>query len=126
MAPGLTLDSGALIAAEKRDRRFTVLWEEALDRGALVTLPAAVLAQVWRGNSPVIARLLQACEIEPLEEADARQIGELLANARTADVIDAAVVLGAVARRDAIVTSDPDDIARLLSAAGVQLRILRV
>jgi hypothetical protein len=32
MAEGLTLDSGASIAAEKGDRRFSLYWEETLDR----------------------------------------------------------------------------------------------
>ena len=38
MAEGLTLDSGALIAAEKGDKRFWTYWEEALDRRAVVVL----------------------------------------------------------------------------------------
>jgi hypothetical protein len=46
MATGLTLDSGALIAAEKRDRRFMRIWKEALARAAVVTVPAVVLGQV--------------------------------------------------------------------------------
>ena len=68
MASGLTLDSGALIAAEKRVRRFLAIWAAALERGARVTVPAVVLAQVWRGNSPAIARLLPACSIEDMDE----------------------------------------------------------
>jgi predicted nucleic acid-binding protein len=126
MASGLTLDTGALIAAEKRARRFAIIWEEHLDRGSLATVPAVVVAQVWRGNSPIVARLLQACEVQVLDEELARKVGELLARARTADVTDAAVVVGAVARGDAIVTSDPEDIGRLIEAAGAQARILRV
>ena len=34
MAEGLTLDSGALIAAEKGDRVFWALWKKAMDRRA--------------------------------------------------------------------------------------------
>ena len=41
MAEGLTLDSGALIAAEKGEKRFWTYWEEALDRRAVVTVPVA-------------------------------------------------------------------------------------
>jgi hypothetical protein len=124
VASGLTLDAGALIAAEKQARSFYVLWKEALDRRALVTLPAAVLAQVWRGNSPVIARLLPSCAIEALDEDTAKAIGVLLGKARRSDVVDAAVVLGAARRGDAIVTSDRVDIDVLIAALGAKLLVL--
>ena len=116
MARGLTLDTGALIAAERRSEIFRATWHEAVRRHAVITIPAPVLAQAWRGRNPLIDRLLPACVIEPLSEADARSIGRLLAAAGTSDVIDAMVVVGASIREDAIVTSDPDDLARLLSA----------
>jgi hypothetical protein len=126
LASGLTLDAGALIAAEKRERRFYVIWKEALDRRAPITLPAAVLAQVWRGNSPIIARLLPSCSIVDLDEITAKRIGALLAQAGRSDVVDAAVVVAAAARGDAIVTSDRADIAPLVAALGTRLRILDV
>ena len=126
MAAGLTLDSGALIAAEKGERRFWALWKEALDRGAPITAQAAVVAQVWRGTSPVIARLLRACEVEALTEERAKQVGRLLALSRSADIVDAAVVVGAAERRDAILTSDPDDIERLVRALGRSVAIIPI
>jgi predicted nucleic acid-binding protein len=126
VAPGLTLDSGALIAAEKNALSFWAIWKRAIERHTRVTLPAVVLAQVWRGNSPVIARLLPGCEIEPMDEVSAKHAGELLAKSRTADVIDAAVVLGAVARGDGILTSDPADVRRLVAAAGSKIRVVPV
>jgi predicted nucleic acid-binding protein len=124
MASGLTLDSGALIAAEKGTARFRAIWKEAVERSAVVTVPADVISQVWRGNSPAIARILNACEIEILDEPRAKRIGALLAKSKTSDVIDAAVVLGASDRGDAIVTSDPDDVQRLLAATGIKLSVL--
>jgi len=126
VAAGLTLDSGALIAAEKGERRFWALWKEALDRGAPITAQAAVVAQVWRGTSPVIARLLRACEVEALTEERAKQVGRLLALSRSADIVDAAVVVGAAERRDAILTSDPDDIERLVRALGRSVAIIPI
>jgi hypothetical protein len=124
MATGLTLDSGALIAADKGTARWRAIWKEEAERGGLVTVPAAVLAQVWRGNSPRIALLLQACEIEILDEWAAKNVGALLAKSRTTDVVDATVVLGAAARGDRIVTSDPEDIERLIAATGIKLSVL--
>ena len=126
MASGLTLDSGALIAGERRVRRFLAIWATALERGARVTVPAVVLAQVWRGNSRAIARLLPACSIEDMDELRAKLVGRLLARSRGADIVDAAVVVGAVARGDAIVTSDPADIARLVAASGSRIPVLAI
>ena len=118
MAAGLTLDSGALIAAEKKSFRFLAIWKERQERRLPVTLPAVVLAQAWRGNSPLIARLIPACRIEMFDERAARLVGELLARSRTTDIVDAVVVLGAIARGDRIATSDADDIRRLVAACG--------
>jgi predicted nucleic acid-binding protein len=127
MATGLTLDSGALIGAEKNDRHFWILWREAIDREATVTVPAAVLAQIWRGKShPLLSRVLAACVVEDLTQDRAKVVGKLLAKSRSNDVIDAAVVAGAVARADAVVTSDPADISRLAAAAGRRLRVIRL
>jgi predicted nucleic acid-binding protein len=126
VAAGLTLDSGALIAAEKGDRRFWALWKEALDRGVTVTVTAVVVAQVWRGDSPVIARVLAGCEVEELTEERAKRVGRLLAASGTTDVVDASVVVGAAARRDAVVTSDRRDIERLIGAMRQQVAIVAI
>jgi predicted nucleic acid-binding protein len=127
MAEGLTLDTGALIAAEKRDRRLWSVLKEASARRATITVPAVVLAQAWRGNSPMIARLLPACVVEDFDELAAKRVGVLLSKSRRRpDVVDAAVVVGAGLRGDAIVTSDPDDIVRLVGESGVHLPIISV
>jgi len=126
MAAGLTLDAGALIAADKGDRAVWRYCKEAAARGAPVTVPAPALAQAWRGNSPLVARLLAGCEVEVLDEPSAKRAGELLARRGTSDVVDAVVVVGAVARGDAILTSDPDDIGSLVGAARSKIRVLRL
>lgn len=126
MAQGLTLDAGAFIASEKRDRKVNGVFVKAMARHERLTVSAAVLAQVWRSNSVAVARLLPWCIVEDLDEEQAKRIGLLLARAGVSDVVDAAVVEGAARRGDAIVTSDPDDIARLVDAAGLKLRIIAV
>lgn len=113
---GLTLDSGALRAFEKRSARMVAIFKTALSDGAVMTVPTAVLAQVHRGNSPLIARMLQACELEDLTPSLARRVGKLLGESGTSDIVDGAVVVSATPRGDRIITSDPDDIARLLQA----------
>jgi hypothetical protein len=111
---GLTLDSGALIAFEKRSARMVAIFKTALTDGAVMTVPTAVLAQVHRGNSPLIARMLQACELEDLTPSLARRVGKLLGDSGTSDIVDGAVVVSAIPRGNRIITSDPDDIDRLL------------
>jgi hypothetical protein len=56
----------------------------------------------------------------------ARLVGTTCGRAGTGDVVDASVVVGAVARRDGVVTSDPRDIRQLASALGVRLQLFEV
>src|SRR5262245_43519114 len=84
------------------------------------TVPAPVLAQAWRGGTrqASLSRLLSLCEVEPMSEGQARVVGRLAARSRHDDIVDLAVVEGALRRRDAIVTSDAKDIQRVLVAVG--------
>ena len=113
---GLTLDTGALIAAERGDRRFWAFWKEALRREVEVTVPAPVLAQVWRGAREArLAMLIGGCRVESLDSVLAKQTGALCGRSGTADVVDSFVVVSAGRRRDDVLTSDPDDLRRLAS-----------
>lgn len=74
-------------------------------------MPAGVLSQAWRGGPQAeLSRLLEGCRIEGLDETRARTAGDACGRAKTADVIDAGVVVGAIARGDLVVTSDRNDI----------------
>ena len=121
---GLTYDAGALLAAERRDRRIWVLHQRALERGIRPTVPAAVLAQAWRGGPQAhLSRLLRGCRIEPLDEARGRSAGDACGRAGTSDVVDASVVVGAVARNDLVISSDQDDLLRIARAMGSRLNV---
>ena len=88
-------------------------------------VPAPVLAQVWRGGrrQVTLTRTLRACEVVPTTDVTARCAGVLLARSRTADAVDAIVVATALAERaDVVVTSDPDDLERLLGDPTVRGR----
>lgn len=126
MAKGLTLDAGALIAYEKRDRNMWALFKVAVESDATLTVPTAVIAQVHRGNSPLVSRMLGACETETLTVERARRAGSLLALSGTSDIADAIVVAGAAGRGDNIITSDPEDLSRLAQAAKVKLTLVPV
>jgi hypothetical protein len=124
--PGLTLDAGALIQWERKDHRTTALLKGARPRGRLITVPTVVVAQAWRRRPVRIGALLEGCEIEPFTQAHARAAGELLGDSNTTDLVDTAVVLSAARRGDAIVTSDPDDIERLVAFIRKRLVIIPV
>ncbi len=123
---GLTLDTGALIAVEKHSRRIWTVIKRAYGEAATITVPAVVVAQAWRGNHAAVVRLLRGCHIEPMDEAHARAVGNLLAKASSNDIVDATVVLGAIHRNDMVVTSDPDDILAIAQSVGGQLKIIRL
>lgn len=122
---GVTYDTGALLAAERNDRRLWALHAGFLAEEVVPTVPAPVLAQAWRGGSrqASLARLLALCDVEEMSESQARQVGVLAGRARHDDVVEVAVVEGAVRRRDAILTSDPAHIRRIATAAGARPEI---
>jgi predicted nucleic acid-binding protein len=125
---GVTYDTGALVAGERNDRRMWALHAAFLAEEIVPVVPAPVLAQAWRGGArqASLSRLLALCEIEPLDESQARRVGELAAKARHHDVVDVAVVEGAVRRGDAVVTSNETHIRRIAAAAGARLRVTAV
>ena len=117
---GLTLDTGALIAADRNDRSFWAFFKEAILRGVVPVIPAPVLAQAWRSpKQGRLSQLVNACWVEPLDEALAKSSGGLLARTKSSDIVDAAVVAGAARRGDAVLTSDPRDLHRLAEVAGM-------
>ena len=67
---------------------------------------------------------LRTCDVVPFGEENVAPVGSLLADARTADVIDGFVALTAAQVGGAIVTSDGDDIRHLLKLLGVRLAVL--
>jgi predicted nucleic acid-binding protein len=111
------LDAGALIAYERRDRKVSVIVEEAFGNRIEVVLPSAVLAQVWRDGSrqAVLSRILRNPGLveAPLHHEDAKRVGELLRQSDTSDVVDAHVAVLAERLQATVITSDPDDIAKL-------------
>ena len=122
-AAGLVLDTGALFALERGDKRMIALLRRALDQGRAFRVPAGVVGQAWRNGRVQVtsARFLRSDEVEivPLDQKLARACGELCAAASASDVIDASVVIVARERKDLIVTSDPGDIRRLDPAAQI-------
>lgn len=115
---GLTLDAGALIAYERGDERIREILTVAYARGLVPTIPAIVLAEVWRGDArdARVARLLKTSLIETVDQRLARTAGSLRRRTPGSGTIDACVAVGVHRRRDAIATSDPDDMRTLLGS----------
>jgi hypothetical protein len=113
----LTLDTGALIALERGNRRMIALLEAVLRADAALVVPAGVAGQAWRGGArqAALARFFNAPEVavEVLDFPLAQACGELCAATGTSDVIDASVVLAARQHGGAILTSDIADLRRL-------------
>ena len=115
-------ESGRRAGHSDRSARRVYPFQEADDE---LRTHAMVLAQAWRDGrrQAALARALKAVSVVALDEELGRRSGELLGKTKTADAIDAAVVL--VAREgEVVVTSDPDDIARLARGAKRRLQIV--
>jgi predicted nucleic acid-binding protein len=119
VTPGsLTLDAGVLIGLDRHEPRAWLALVAAVERGSPPTVPAVVLAQAWRsGRQANLARALDQCRVEPVDERLAKAAGVLCGRTGTADVVDAIVVASAARRGDAVVTTDPDDITALATHA---------
>lgn len=74
----------------------------------------------------MLSRLLRGCRVDPLDRKAARAAGSACARSATSDVVDASVVVGALVRGDACVTSDPDDLTAIADALNRRLRVFAV
>jgi predicted nucleic acid-binding protein len=109
----LTLDTGALIALERGQKRMrSILFETQLQH-APITVPAVVLAEWWRTDSKQGRMLLGRLIVEPTTERLARIAGEAMAAVPGATVVDAIVMASAAQRGDTVLTSDVEDLDRL-------------
>lgn len=125
MSIGLTLDTGALIALERRDRRVKALITAALDQGGLVTVPAPVLVE-WCRDASLRPTWLAALAIEPLTAHVACLAGESLGRVGAGpSVVDAVVMTSAAQRGDRVLTGDMEDLTKL-QAVFASVRLLRV
>ncbi len=110
---GLTLDSGAIIAFERYDRRIHVHLENARRRGRDITVPTIVITETWRGKNPRLSNFFASVIIEDLTDQIARIAGEALGQVSGAKAIDAIVIASAAQRGDTLLTGDWHDMRRL-------------
>ena len=122
---GVTYDTGALLAADRGERRQWARHRALLNGREVPVVPAPVLAQAWRGGSrqTLLSRLLAGCDTEALDDTRARATGALAARSATADIVHACVVEGALRRHDLIISSDPRDLQAIAAATSRHLEI---
>jgi predicted nucleic acid-binding protein len=111
-------DAGALIAIDNNDRRMWARHSLALDEGRDIYIPAVVISQAWRNarRQVRLGKFMASCSVEPVGLEVAKAAGILCGKAKTADTVDATVVVMAAALGAIVWTSDPDDIHALADA----------
>jgi hypothetical protein len=121
------LDAGALVAVDRRDRMIGARLRVLQQHATPVRVSSAVVGQVWRNGRKQanLARVLAGVGIEALDTGDGKRIGELLALANTADVVDGHVAL-MTAPADLVLTGDPGNIRKLLQARGIRAQVQSV
>src|SRR5258708_23194871 len=120
-------DTAVLVAADRNERRAWAEHKARLELGVLPLVPAPVVAQVSRSSQQAqLRRFLTGCVVVPLGESEAHEAGRLLGMTRTADVVDAVVVTVALRNKAVILTSDMDDIERLVRASGREAAVVTV
>ncbi len=111
-------DAGVLVAAERGNR---VVWADHRVRLEIGTVPvttAPVVAQVSRSpRQAQLRRFLRGCDVAPLAAEESHDVGELLGNAGTSDVVDAHVVHVAEKIGASVLTRDVEDLSRLADHA---------
>jgi predicted nucleic acid-binding protein len=110
---GLTFDTGALIALERRRSRIRQVLELARRRDQTITVPADVVAEWWRGPTDLRKAILDSVDVEPLTLRLAQIAGEALGAVPGATIVDAIVMASAASRGDIVYSNDVDDLEKL-------------
>lgn len=120
---GVTFDTGMLVALERRHAGALALLRACRLSRASITIPAAVVAEWWRGTHRA---LLESGRVEALTPELAERAGELLASTGGSNAVDATVVASAALRGDLVITGDEHDLRELAEfVSGVTVERLR-
>lgn len=108
-----TLDTGALVALERRRQRMVGILKVARTDGIAIVVPSVCVAEWWRARSDIREKILAAVVVVHTDDALVKLAGEALAAVPASTCIDA-IVMATAARRGGIVfTSDVGDMTRL-------------
>lgn len=119
--PGVTFDTGAFIALERRKDRARKVYVRLREQDILITAPLPVIGEWWRRRSDWRERILASVRIEALTLDMVKLAGEALATVssnpkgRGPGIVDAIVMASAASRGDVVYTGDVDDLVQLAS-----------
>lgn len=120
-------DAGALIAAERSERRVWADHRCRLEVGLVPATTAPVVAQVSRsGRQAQLRRFLRGCEVVPFEDHGAHDVGALAGRSRSDDVVDVHVVAVAHRRGVGVLTSDDRDLEPIAESVRPPVPIFHV
>ena len=120
-------DAAVLVAADRNERRTWAEHKVRLELGVIPIVPAPVVVQASRSPQQAqLRRFLTGCVVTPLGETEAHEAGRLLSMTKTADVVDAVVVTTAIRHKATILTSDSDDMERLVLASGREVTVAAI
>jgi predicted nucleic acid-binding protein len=113
--PTYVFDTGALVSAERGKERACRFFKLVRIGRARIVVPMPVIAEWWRGRTDAREEILAATQI--VATADImKAAGIALARVKHVDAkltVDAIVMATAAMLSAVVVTSDPDDFARL-------------
>ncbi len=116
---GLTLDTGALIALEKKRKGMGEVIEAARQAAASIVVPANAIAEWWRGRTDRREYVHRMFVVRPVDDAAARLAGEALGWLKGRGVavddrvtIDATIIATAALGAPNLYTGDVDDMQR--------------
>jgi predicted nucleic acid-binding protein len=128
---GLTFDTGALIALERRQQSMVSVYTTAQRAGVRITVPTVVLAEWWRAGAGrrLRERVVASVHVEDLTKRIATLAGEALGvivgTRPDQGTIDGIVMTSAWLRGDVIYTTDVGDMgslrAKVPAFAGVRI-----
>jgi predicted nucleic acid-binding protein len=120
-----TLDTGALIAIERRKQRMTEIYRNAVKLGLPIVVPSVCIAEWWRGRTDQRDEILSTLLVVHTDDDLMKRTGRALAAVPGATTIDAIVMATAAQRNGVVFTSDVDDLMALKHAFNA-VRVLGV
>lgn len=116
-ATGWVFDTGPLIGIERGSSAMLAVLDGLNQSPIAVHVPAAVLAQAWRGGQRQtrLARFLKAdrVHVEALTKPLALATGVLCQRAGSSDIVDASVIATARQLGAPVLTCDEKDLTKL-------------
>jgi predicted nucleic acid-binding protein len=115
----IVYDAAVLVGADRNHRDLWADHRMRLEIGLVPITTAPVVAQVSRAPRQVqLRRFLRGCDIVAFSPQQAHEVGDLVGEAGTADVVDAHVAVTARTTNSAVLTADLGDLQVLSDAMG--------